>query len=618
MKKSIFILTLIVLSGLQPVRGEVAGERHAAANAVKIKEINITKTIDLTGKVLANRELVIQSPFDGTIEDVHVIDGEWVTKGSRILSFRQSDISKRIEQNLTEIKQWEKTLRQRENWKVREKSAEESAKRKISELRKELDRNRKSLKNPAVVTTGEGKILRIRARGDQVPAGGELAVIVDDYVMRVPVPEEYESYFFKGMRLEVDFSAVKLKRSGRVGFEDGKPVILVSNPDLKIQHGMNVSFSVTEKMKGVILIRESDFRRDQDGREFVFLITGNKGVKRYITASKFSNANYLVSSGLKAGDEIISPVPDTEETEFFLSSAAKKTMGSIDAPGKTAERKPAVKKESFSLGKKMEFVISGGISFIKPETLIMRNNGVDRSVSQYADMFDLTLTSGGTFKENLTGIPVNLTVNYKLSDGLFLKFGGEYAVMSNRSERNYSVAWPDIDEAMNYSIKNSISNIMPFVGIEKRFSSFGIYAVLGLNLTNFNHTTTLKISDGSSSLESVEEIKGSGVGVGVNIGAKYMMKLKEKFGIFFKAEFAVQSISSFTGDKTLTVNDPLGSSYTTTITGNIYQYDIDPYGEGSFGWWDIHNASPSGSAISNVSNFSLQLSRIRLLIGFSF
>jgi len=157
-----------------------------------------------------------------------------------------------------------------------------------------------------------------------------------------------------------------------------------------------------------------------------------------------------------------------------------------------------------------------------------------------------------------------------------------------------------------------------FKGIEKRFSSFGIYAILNFNLTSFNHTSTIHFSDGSNNLESIEEIKSSGSGIGINFGAKYMIKVKEKFGIFIKAEYAFHTISSFSGDKTTTITDSLGGDSSTTESGTIYLYDIDPYGGGKFGYWDLHDASPSGDDISNVSEFSLKLSSIRLMIGFSF
>ncbi|MCK5220973.1 MAG: hypothetical protein KAR14_05285, partial [Candidatus Aminicenantes bacterium] len=221
-------------------------------------------------------------------------------------------------------------------------------------------------------------------------------------------------------------------------------------------------------------------------------------------------------------------------------------------------------------------------------------------------------------KENLIGIPISLMVNYKLSDGLYLKFGGEFSRLSNSSSKIFSVSWPGINETMDYTLKNSITNLMPFVGIEKRFSSFGIYAIVGLNLSSFNQTNTLNVSDGSNNMESVEEIKAGGTGIGINIGAKYMIIFKEKFGIFVKLEYALQTVGSFSGDKITTVTDSYGGNYSTTESGTIYMYDLDPYGVGGFGWWDIHNASPSGDGVSNVSDFSINISQIRFLVGFSF
>ena len=280
--------------------------------------------------------------------------------------------------------------------------------------------------------------------------------------------------------------------------------------------------------------------------------------------------------------------------------------------------KTGIKKKSLSSGKKIEFVISAGISLTKPNSLVAKNSGIADSISQYSDLNGLTYTETGNFKENLIGIPVSLTVNYKLSDSLYIKFGGEYSTMKNSSFKAYNLSWPAISEKIDYNQKNSVTNLMPFIGIEKRFSSFGIYAVVGFNLTSFNYTNILKLNDGSYNLESVEEIKTRGSGIGINLGAKYIIKLKDKFGIIIKLEYVVQTASSFSGDKILSVSDSLSGSYSTTESGNLYIYDLDPYGKGGFRWWDLHDSSPSGIDIGNVSDFSLKLSCIRFFIGFSF
>ncbi len=603
---------------LLPLKGDDNSKmRSFHVETIKVKGMDITNIFDLSGKVIANRKLVIKSPAEGIIARVHVIDGEWITRGEKVITFSKDEINNAIKQNLSDIKKWETILEQRQNWKVREKSSEDNAKKNIRDHKVALEQNREFLKNPVVKSDGEGKVVRIKSKGDKVSAGSELAIVVDDYVMKVIIPSEYEVHFFKGMRMEVEFPGKNLKRTGRIGNDGDHMMIFVNNSDLKIRSGMKVVFSVKKRSKDVILVNRRDFKTDVDNIPFVYISDGNKAVKRNIKIEKFKDSAYIVTSGLKYGEMLVSPMIDTNVPEFLINKKREFYTNEIKGDLRV-RKKPKIRKENFSFGKKMEYVISTGISFSKPESLMTKNSGIDKSVSQYADIFGLTQSSTGEFKENLAGIPINLMVNYKLSEGLYLKFGGEFAMMNNSSSKIYSVSWPGMTETIDLSLENSITNIMPFVGIEKRFSSFGIYAIVGLNMTSFNHTNITNISDSAGSVESVEEIKASGTGIGINIGLKYMIKLKDKFGIFVKLEYAMHNIGSFSGDKTTTVTDSLGDNYSATDSGSLYLYDLDPYGNGSFGWWDIHNSSPSGNDVSNVSEYSMDMSRIRFMVGFSF
>ncbi|MCK5222940.1 MAG: hypothetical protein KAR14_15230 [Candidatus Aminicenantes bacterium] len=433
MKNNVFIVLLIVILTLLPLNGEDASNiKSFRVDTIEVKGTDITSIFDLSGKVVANRELVIKSPNAGVIARVHVIDGEWVTKGEKIITFNKDQINKMIGQNLNDIKKWEKILKQRQNWKVREKSAEDNAKKNIKDHKVYLEKNREFLKNPVVKTGGEGKVLRIRSKGDKVSAGSELAVIIDDYVMKIKISSENEAYFFKGMRMDVEFPGGNFKKTGRVGNDGNDMMIFVSNSDLKIRSGMRAVFSVKKKSKNVILIRKRDFNTDVNNRPFVYISDGNKAVKRNIKVEKFKEAGFLVTSGLNDGEMLVSPIVDTDVPEFLISKRKEISADTIvgDRPVK---KKPRIRKENFSLGKKIEYVISAGISLAKPETLMTKNSGINTSISQYADVFGLTHSSTGEFKENLTGIPLNLMVNYKLSDGLYLKFGGEYSTMSNTS-----------------------------------------------------------------------------------------------------------------------------------------------------------------------------------------
>ncbi len=618
MNKNLFIVTLIILVMFIPLAAENGPSlRSFMVETVKVKGTDITRTFDISGKVMANKKIVIKSPFNGIISKVHVIDGEWVTKGEKIITFSRDYIRKMIEANVNSIKKWENTLKQRQNWKVREKSAEDIAKKNIRKLKSVLGKIRVFLKDPVIRTEGEGRVGKISSRGEKVASGSELASIVDDYVMKIKIPANYTKYFFKGMRIDVNFKKEKLYVAGRVGYEGQNLMIFVNNPDLKIRSGMKAVFSVNKKIKDVIMIGNGDFKTDIYDKQYVYISDGNQAVKRFITVEKMEGSGYLVTSGLAKGELLVSPIPDVDSSKFRLIKINNFTNNKVSVT-KSASKRPRIKRKSFSLGKKMEFEVSAGLSIAKPESLLLKNTGIDSSVSKYADSFGISQTSTGNFKENLIGIPISFLLNYRLSAGLFLKFGGEFSVMNNSSSKKFTVSWPASEETMDYSLKNSISKLTPFIGIEKRFSSFGIYAILGLNLTSFKHTNTLKGSDGSGTYNSVEEIKANGTDIGINVGIKYMLKFKERFGVVIRLEYAMQNIGSLSGDKVITFSDSYGTNYSSTESGKIYMYDIDPYGEGGFGWWDLHKSSPTGKNISNVNDFSLNLSRIRFLVGFSF
>jgi len=596
MKNNILVVALIIFVSLLPLKGEIDKEISTLkVSTVKVEGRDVLETVNLSGRVVANRKLAIKSPVDGIISKVHVIDGEWLSKDEKIVTYDTDMIREMIKQNLTDIGKWEKILKQRKNWKVREKKSENSAVEKIKSYKIELKKNKEFLKNPIVVSGVEGKVLRVVSEGEKVRSGSVIAVIVDNYVVKIPIPSSKRNYLFKGMRLDVKFPKKNLSRMGRVGLDNDKPVIFVNNSDLKIVSGMKAVYIATKKIRGAVLINKRDFNMDSDNNHYVYIVNGKRALKKRIKIRKYKDDNFFVTLGINIGDLLVSPAVET-----FSKKKIKKA-----------------KQDSFSLGKKMEYVISLGMSFVKPKNLILKNNGIDSSVSQYADSLGYDHKTEGKFKEKMMGIPISFIVNYKLSDGIYLKFGGEYETISNLSDKAYSVSWPSLTEKMDYSVKNSITNIMPFVGIEKRFSSFGVYAIIGLNLTSFKYENILDLNDGSYSLKKVTEIKASGTGIGFNIGAKYMIKLN-KYGIIVKAEYAIRTISSFSGDKSYKATDSLGNKSGTEESGSLYIYDYDPYGKGGFEWWDIHKNSPNASNIKNVKDFSLNISSIRMMIGFTF
>lgn len=584
----------------------------------QIKFEDFSDSMNFTKKIYSNRELKLLSPVTGTIEKVLVIDGEWVTRGQRILYFSKLSIEREIEKSSRDVEKWQKILTARQNWKVREKSAEREAEKNLRNAKKIFEANKKALGQLNVKTTIEGKVQKLVPAKEFVKRGGFLAKIMDDYIMKILIPKGSEKYFNEERALSISIKGVKGSFLGRVKKTKKGIIVLVNNPKLTLSNGMEARFKATKKYKNLILLDKSDLSRD-DGGYYVYKVKDKTGIKSYITVRRFADEKFLVKSGLTIADTIISPIVESSVYKIYLSGI-KKITSTKNAEKKSVFKPEKIKKkEIFSLNsKKMEYVISAGFSISKPAELFYSALGMESMISQYSGFYGLTETDSGTFKENFVGIPFNFTVNYRLSEDLFLKFGAEYSAFGNSSSKEFTLDWENLTEKFDYKLENKISNIMPFVGIEKRFSSFGIYALLGFNLTSLTHNRDLNYSEDGYTMEENEEYKVSGSGIGIVLGAKFMIKVGKKNGVFIKLEYSYAKSGSFNGDRLTVSSDSEGASYSGSKSGSLYTYEYNPYGLGGFNWWELHENSPSGSAVTNEKGFSLDLSRIRLLIGFAF
>ncbi|MEN8154108.1 MAG: efflux RND transporter periplasmic adaptor subunit [Acidobacteriota bacterium] len=619
MKKLLISAVILLISISLPLTARGSNEDIVfKVETKKIKFENFKESRDFKVKLFSNRELELVSPVTGTVDKVLVIDGEWVTKGQKLLYFSRTSIEREIEKSEKDVLKWQKILIARQNWRVREKRAEREAEKNLRNAKKILEANKLALGKINIKTTIEGKVQKIVSPKEAVKRGDFLASITDDYIMKIPVPKGSETYFNEGIALDISIKGIEGTFLGRVKKTKKGVIIFVNNPKLVLSNGMEAGFRATKKYENLILLEKDDFGRDKGGY-YVYRVKERSGKKRYITATRFPGEKILVKSGLTIADTIVSPMVESSADTINLSQV-KKTESYLKPENKTSyEPKTKKKKESFTLNdKKMEYVVSSGFSIIKPIELFHSSSGTESMISQYSEFYGLNESSDGVFKENFLGILFNLTVNYKLSEDLFLKFGAEYSTFGNTSSKVFRLEWTDITENFDYKFENKISNIMPFVGIEKRFSSFGIYALIGFNLTSLTHNRGVDYTENGYSMKENNEYKVSGSGIGIVLGGKYMIKIGKKNGVFIKLEYSLAKTGSFNGDRITTTSDSTGANFSGTQSGSLYTYDFDPYGMGAFDWWEIHENSPSGSNIKDEKGFVLDLSRIRLLIGFAF
>ena len=151
---------------------------------------------------------------------------------------------------------------------------------------------------------------------------------------------------------------------------------------------------------------------------------------------------------------------------------------------------------------------------------------------------------------------------------------------------------------------------MPFIGFETRFSSFALYTNVGFNITDFSFIQTLRYDEaGDLLLEEGDVYETKGKSIALILGGKYMFKIGRKVNLLLKLEFLYLKINSFKGDK---------KNSSGTTAGTLYSYEINPYYIDWVPFWDLHESEPDDPKIRDVNLLALNLSCLRINIGFTF
>jgi biotin carboxyl carrier protein len=285
---------------------------------------------------------------------------------------------------------------------------------------------------------------------------------------------------------------------------------------------------------------------------------------------------------------------------------------------KEEKPKPQTQESKPIIGKKIGFEISAGMSFSDPGDHYNRAVGIDSLMEQYIQNYGLDYTVSGSFGKNIFFYPINALVNYRVSEKWYLKGGLEFAYGNQSSQKTYRLDWTGTTENHRYDLSSKLTYIMPFVGAETRFGKFGIYANVGLNFLSFSHQKNLEVSETTYWHNQDEEISASGSGIGIMLGGKYTFLIGNKTKLLLKLEFCYMKVSTLTGNRDTSLTNSFGESFSESIQGTIYSFEINPYDLGWFSTWEMLGAVPGESWIRNVTEMAFNMSSIRLMLGITF
>lgn len=180
---------------------------------------------------------------------------------------------------------------------------------------------RTQLQRTSLVAPFSGVISeRTAERGMNVMAGQQIYRLVDisSVDVKMSVPEGEVSSIKVGARARVSVKAVGGKSYEAVVKEKGVEANAVShtysmklgivNSDGKLMPGMVCSVEMAEVSQssvGTLAVPLNAVKLDSDNRRFVWLAVAGKAHQQYITIGDFVEGGVIVTSGLKAGDKVI-------------------------------------------------------------------------------------------------------------------------------------------------------------------------------------------------------------------------------------------------------------------------------------------------------------------------
>lgn len=180
---------------------------------------------------------------------------------------------------------------------------------------------RTQLQRTSLVAPFSGVISeRTAERGMNVMAGQQIYRLVDisSVDVKMSVPEGEVSSIKVGARARVSVKAVGGKSYEAVVKEKGVEANAVShtysmklgivNSDGKLMPGMVCSVEmaeVSQSFVGTLAVPLNAVKLDSDNRRFVWLAVAGKAHQQYIIIGNFVEGGVIVTSGLKAGDKVI-------------------------------------------------------------------------------------------------------------------------------------------------------------------------------------------------------------------------------------------------------------------------------------------------------------------------
>jgi len=311
MKKiiNILLIGITLISGC--TKKEQPKEKIFPVKVATLIPKSISSTITLAGTIDSKIHSWVNSPIEGSVSTLSVIEGDNVTSGEilcYIMSVDQQNILGQAQADYFQAKRdYEKSTENKDE-----------LMRKFKEAQERFELAKKLYKPMPVVSPIKGTVISKNIEvGSTVSIKQPIIEIADlkKLIVKSSVSEEYISKIKLGQTSKIKVSSLGNSFiSGKIsvitpGIQIGSrtaDIEISIPPDTRIRPGMTASVEIiVEQRQNALVIHQDALIVKPNGDKFVFIADNDKAKMVKIATGIESNTEVEVTSGLKEGDKII-------------------------------------------------------------------------------------------------------------------------------------------------------------------------------------------------------------------------------------------------------------------------------------------------------------------------
>ncbi len=334
------------LDELQEQKTSVINQIDSLNSVLRKIELNISKTdsksnyqvvsiisptqgdfkhyIEIQGVVKADKNIEIRPEIGGTINSIHVIEGQRVKKGQLLIQLDDSSIQDNIAELNTQLNLAKTTFeRQQRLWD--QKIGSEMQYLQAKTQLESLENNKNTIVNQAakmkIKAPFSGVIDEIFSRNGEL-VNPQISVIrlvnLDKIYLEADVTETFLPYIKKGNEALISFPSIHTEMKSEIAQVGNvinpnnrsfKTKINIINKNNLIKPNLLADIKIKDFAENGIIIPSSLIQKDKNGNSFVFIVQKNNGdlkvSKKVIKVSKEYKQESLIIDGLKVNDSLI-------------------------------------------------------------------------------------------------------------------------------------------------------------------------------------------------------------------------------------------------------------------------------------------------------------------------